>query len=262
MFVVNFSQNNRYGLFALLILLLAVSVLLVNPSPLFAADNSKVTHLTLAEGSKYATELYIIDSGIPGPVAMIVGGVHGNEPAGFTAARTFTDISISRGTLLVIPKANIPAAERDVRYIKGDFDLNRSFPRSPSDQPDNALSRSIWNVLKTYNVEWLMDMHEGYDYFKNKSTSSVGQTLIYYPDSQIKPIASRIVKNLNSNISSNYRDFHLAKYPVEGSMARSAAEYLGVHSFIFETCDNPKLSTRVSYQRKAANMFLDALNMI
>lgn len=246
----------------LLLFLFTITAVFVTPSPLAAANSPEVTQLTLAEGSKYAAELYIIDSGVPGPVVMIVGGVHGNEPAGFTAARKYIDCNITRGTLLVLPKANKPAAQLDVRAIASDFDLNRSFPRSSVDQPDNALARAIWNVVKTYDVGWLMDMHEGYDYFNNKSTSSVGQSLIYYPDSSIRPIASRIVKKLNSGISGSYRDFHLGKYPIEGSLARSTAEYLGVHSFIFETCDNPSLSTRVKYQRKAANMFLESLNMI
>ena len=30
--------------------------------------------------------MYVINSGKPGPVVMVVGGVHGNEKAGYTAA--------------------------------------------------------------------------------------------------------------------------------------------------------------------------------
>jgi hypothetical protein len=104
-------------------------------------------------------------------------------------------------------------------------------------------------------------MHEGYDYSTNKSNSSVGQTLIYYPLSNTRTVAQSIVSNVNSPISSSYREFKLLRYPVQGSLSRSAAQYLGVKSFIFETCWKESLTTRVNNQLKAANKLLTVLDM-
>ncbi|KUG04408.1 putative periplasmic protein [hydrocarbon metagenome] len=217
---------------------------------------------TLAKGTKYATDLYIIDSGKPGPVVMIVGGVHGNETAGFTAAADVKNWQIKKGTLLVLPEANKLAISKGVRYISSEGDLNRDFPQSSTEAADNTLSRAIWAAVKKYDVEWLMDMHEGYDYYKNTSTSSVGQSLIYYPNSGTKTASSTIVSTLNQGISTSYKKFSLLQYPVKGSLARAAGQYLGVNSFIFETCDNPSLSIRVNYQLKAAKTLLQNLDMI
>ena len=39
----------------------------------------------IAAGTEWETEFYVVDSGIAGPTVLIVGGVHGNEPAGYRA---------------------------------------------------------------------------------------------------------------------------------------------------------------------------------
>ncbi len=221
----------------------------------------KVEKETIASGTKYATDLYIIRSGKPGPVVMIVGGVHGNEVAGYKAADIIKDCSIKKGTLLVLPKANKRAVEIDRRYVKGEGDLNRDFPRTSSDSPDGTLAKAIYSTVKKYDVDWLMDMHEGYDFYKNKSTDSVGQTLIYYPANSTKQTVSAIVNKLNRGISNSYKEFTLLRYPVKGSLARSAGQFLGVNSFIFETCSKQSLSTRIDYQLKAAKILLEELGM-
>jgi succinylglutamate desuccinylase len=242
-----------------LLLAFLMSAVLVAPAPAQASTREKVV---LAKGTSYATDMYIIRSGKPGPVVMIVGGVHGNEPAGYTAAGKMTDTDIKKGTLVVIPKANRLAIEHKSRYYKGHGDLNRDFPQGNNQSADGTLSRAIWAAVTKYNVDYLMDMHEGYDYYKNKSTSSVGQSLIYYPNSSLRPIANSIVNTLNGKISSNYREFSLLQYPAKGSLARASAQYLGTKSFIFETCTKVSLSTRVSYQQQAANILLKKLSML
>lgn len=211
--------------------------------------------VVLASGTKYATNMYVIRSGKPGPVVMIVGGVHGNEPAGYKAASKVKDYTIKSGTLIVIPKANKLAVEQHRRAAKGNSDLNRSFPG------DTIIARAIYSAVKKYDVDWLMDMHEGYDYSINKSSDSVGQSLIYYPRGNTKTIALSILSTVNKPISSNYREFHLLRLPISGSLARSIGQYLGVHSFIFETCSKESLTTRVNNQLKAANTLLNKLDM-
>ena len=231
----------------------------VNSSP--SPSESKVEVKTLAPGTKYATPLYVINSGKPGPVVMVVGGVHGNEKAGYTAARKITEYQISRGTLLVLPEANQLAIKAGRRAASGYSDLNRSFPQTSSQAPKTALSRAIFNAIKEHKVDWLIDLHEGYDYYKNSNTSSVGQTLIYYPANSTRTTAQAIVNDLNKGIKTSNQKFTLLRYPVKGSLARAAGEYLGVRAMIFETCSKPALSTRVNYQTQAVNKLLNTLNM-
>jgi hypothetical protein len=242
-----------------LLLTFILSAVFAVPQPVQAASQKKVV---LAKGTVYATDMYIINSGKPGPVVMIVGGVHGNETAGYIAAKKMINTDIKKGTLIVLPQANRRAVEHKVRYYKGHGDLNRDFPRSKSDSPDGTLAKAIWSAVKQYNIDYVMDMHEGYDYYKNKSTSSVGQSLIYYPSSYFQSKVSLIVNKLNNNISTYYKKFSLLRYPAKGSLARSTGQFLGTKSFIFETCSKQKLSTRVSYHTKAAETLLKKLNML
>lgn len=256
----NYLLSVRKG--KLLPVLLSFALVFVFLTPLQASsatDTAKVVRV--ASGTKYATNLYVITTGKPGPVVMVVGGVHGNETAGYKAADIVKDYSITRGTLLVLPEANKLAVDQHRRYAKGGSDLNRDFPQRSNESADNTLSKAIYKVVKDYDVDWLMDMHEGYDYSTDKSNSSVGQTLIYYPVDSTLGVAKDILTQVNRSISSSYREFQLLRYPVSGSLSRSSGQFLKVHSFIFETCSQQTLSTRVKQQIQAVNCLLDDLNM-
>jgi succinylglutamate desuccinylase len=237
--------------------------ILVSPLaiPLKAEAAASVQVKKIASGTKFQTNLYVIKSGKPGPVVLIVGGVHGNETAGYKAAQKVCNYRPTRGTLLVIPKANVLAIKAGHRRASGQIDLNRAFPSTKSGTARGTLAKSILKVIKDYDVDWVMDMHEGYDYARNTSTSSVGQSVIYYPSSTTKTISSRIVATLNKNISADRKEFCLLRPPVKGSIACAAAVTVGARSFILETCWKQSLDTRVNYQLKAANMLLSYLDM-
>ncbi|HHV15008.1 MAG TPA: hypothetical protein GXX58_00310 [Gelria sp.] len=244
---------------SLFLLAFILSTVLAVPLPAQASSSQKVV---IAKGTVYATNMYIIRSGKPGPVVMIVGGVHGNESAGYIAAGRMINTNIKKGTLIVLPRANKRAIDRNVRYYKGHGDLNRDFPTSKYGTPDGTLAKAIWAAVKKYDVDYLMDMHEGYNYSKLKSSSSVGQSLIYYPASYFRSMVNSIIYRLNSNISTSYKKFSLLRYPAKGSLTRATGQYLGCKSFIFETCTKQKLSTRIYYQQRAAKTLLSKLNMI
>ncbi len=241
---------------------------LVLPIKLNAATSNEATVnkagvevKTLASGTKYATELYVIRSGKPGPIVMVIGGVHGNETAGYKAALQVTKYRPSKGTLLVIPEANKRAIAAHKRVASGDIDLNRAFPTTKSGSAQGVLAKAILQAMKDYKVDWVMDMHEGYDYYKSTSSTSVGQSLIYYPSSEMTALAKSTVNSLNTGISSSSKKFSLLKYPVSGSAARAAAVTVGANSFIFETCSKEPLTTRINNQLKTANMLLSHLGM-
>lgn len=64
------------------------------------------TYLPLLAGTSSDTKVYIMDSGKPGATALVLGGTHPNEPAGFMTAVVLTEHSLVReGRLIVIPQA-------------------------------------------------------------------------------------------------------------------------------------------------------------
>lgn len=254
------KRRIRSSFILLVFLFMAIAVPLL-PSKVSAAAAPSREVKTLASGTKYETSLYVIKSGQPGPVVLIIGGVHGNETAGYKAALQVAKYKPTKGTLLVIPEANQRAIAARKRVAPGDSDLNRSFPTTKSGDAKGTLAKAILKVIKDYKVDWLMDMHEGFDYTSNKSSDSVGQSLIYYPAAETSSLAKNIISSVNSGISSGSRKFSLLRYPVAGSAAKAAVVTVGANSFIFETCSKDPLSTRINNQLKAANMLLNHLNM-
>lgn len=225
------------------------------------AATASVTKTTLASNTRYQkTTMYIIRSGKPGPVVMIVGGVHGNEIAGPKAANKIKDLRVTKGTLLVIPEANKVAVKNGTRTSSGVGDLNRNFPISSSGTAKSQTAQSIWNAIKKYKVHYLIDLHEGYNYHKIKP-SSYGQTLIYYPISGSKTAGQKIINALNQRIGSSSKYFTLVKYPYQRTLARSTAQYLGVNSFTLETCRKSPLSVRIDNGVIATKTLLRSLNM-
>ncbi len=210
-----------FSLFAPMVSLSPLSI--GNPTASAATRSVK----TVASGTKYATPLYVIKSGVKGPVVMVVGGTHGNEPAGYRAARLIKDYSVKKGTLLVLPEANRIAVQNNTRTASGVGDLNRSFPTYNGDKPDDPLARSIWQVVKDYNVDYLIDLHEGYKYHL-QTKSSWGQTVIYYPNSGTKVVADRMVSALNSSIPTPARDSALLSIPLRVSCPGVPVNFLDV----------------------------------
>lgn len=255
-------HNHSKSLKTVIIILIitVLGIISIGNGQVLAASECSTQKYTLAANTKYSTDLYVIKSSKPGPVVMIVGGVHGSERAGYKAADKVKNWTIDKGTLLVVPRANQRAIAKDLREVRGEGNLNRLFPRSSSKNPKHPLAADIWSVVKKYQVDWLMDMHEGINY--TKKSSSVGQSVIYYPDRQTRLMARAILKDVNSGINTSYKKFSLKKYPVKGSLARASGQHLGVNSFIFETCDNPSLSVRVNFQLKAAKTLLQELKML
>lgn len=89
---------------------------------------------SLGCGTTWETPWRIVDSGQDGPTVLIVGGMHGNEPAGRWAAEQIQHWPIARGKLVVLPQVNRLGLAADSRWAP-DYrndrklrDLNRNFP--------------------------------------------------------------------------------------------------------------------------------------
>jgi hypothetical protein len=58
-------------------------------------------------GTNGDTDVYVLDSGKPGGTGLVLGGTHGNEPAGYMTAVLIVENAVpASGRLLVVPHAN------------------------------------------------------------------------------------------------------------------------------------------------------------
>lgn len=102
----------------------------------------------------------VLESGLPGPRVLVVGGIHGNEPSGMLAARALAQGRAPlRGRLTVLPEANPEALEAGERTAPrpGARDLNRVFPGT-GEGPDAQRAAAVFAL--TGDADLVLDLHE------------------------------------------------------------------------------------------------------
>jgi predicted deacylase len=89
----------------------------------------------------------LIECGSGRPRVAVVGGIHGDEPAGEAIVETLIDtVEVDTGTVQLIV-ANEPALDAGKRYLQAD--LNRQFPGNEhSDEHECALAARLYAVLE------------------------------------------------------------------------------------------------------------------
>tara|TARA_B100001115_G_scaffold152462_1_gene122515 strand:+ start:866 stop:2362 length:1497 start_codon:yes stop_codon:yes gene_type:complete len=244
------------------ILLLACSFLPSSWSSAGAAEHGGL----LLKGTPRETSWLVLESGKPGPVVLIVGGMHGNEPAGSRAAGQIMHWPIKRGKLVVLPRANATGLDAGIRYVPnspGELrDLNRNFPKTgEKNEARGDLAREIWTLAKRFEPDWVLDLHEGSD-FHQINRKSVGSSIIPTKGEGMDEAVADALRAVNRTIEDPRKKLVRLRYPVNGSLARAAHERLGAVSMILETTvkDQP-LSLRIRQHRLMVHAILGRLGM-
>lgn len=99
-----------------------------------------------------------------GPRVLLMAGNHGDEYEGQVILSKLIrqlDPQDLRGSLVVLPMANFPAAEAGLRTSPLDEgNLNRSFPGDPRGTPTQAIAHYIESVLLA-DADFMIDLHSG-----------------------------------------------------------------------------------------------------
>ena len=98
-----------------------------------------------------------------GPTAVVVGGVHGDEPEGQVAALRLareTQPDGVLGQLIVVPCASPDASRAYTRLWPSGANFNRSFPGAPDGSPDEQLADFFSRFLFP-RASVVVDMHSG-----------------------------------------------------------------------------------------------------
>lgn len=157
----------------------------VQPSPTPAATpppKGREERMLMA-GTPSETRLHIASSGLAGPVLMILGGVHGNEPGGWGAADEIATWEPARGRMLVLPHANTQAIALFERTTDALGDLNRLYPGNPeSDLPMERMAAEIVGVAREFAADIVLDLHESWAFYveyPGQGTAALGQTVTW-----------------------------------------------------------------------------------
>jgi len=150
-------------------------------------------------------EVYSMYSGKSGPCIGLLGGVHGNEPAGtvFIEHLVNTKYIPSEGSIIAIPRANPFGLQNKKRYQNNHIltkDINRNFEKGGG---IDMTSQAIITAFEHCDI--VIDFHEGWGYHISNH-NSIGSSL--EPSGSLsKKIAINTVKLLNNDIHNPAKKF-------------------------------------------------------
>jgi hypothetical protein len=219
-----------------------------------------------------------------GKTLLIIGGIQGNEPGGYLAADLYVDMSLRKGNLIVVPRANFHSILRNQRGVNGD--MNRKFADFSEKDSDNK----IVNVLRELIAEsdYLLNLHDGSGFYSEKWESDIrnpkryGQSIIadcdtYYTKKKnilyLGDLARKVCKTVNAQIKNKDYHFrfndHRTSKPdtVHAEQRKSATYYALTHheipAFGIETSKSiPSNKLRVKFQTMIINAFMKEFNII
>ncbi|MBX0295192.1 succinylglutamate desuccinylase/aspartoacylase family protein [Haloarcula nitratireducens] len=168
-----------------------------------ASGGTRTTE-TLLAGTNYATDVVTIDAPNDGPAAVVVGGMHGDEPSGYRAASDVASWQFDAGKLVVLPEANRPAIERGTRH-NDDGDLNRKFPTGR--EAETKLARSIWRLIESANPDVVLDLHSSKGVYRTHE-SAVGQAVFPTVVDPAPTYARAAIETANDTVVPWYMPYH------------------------------------------------------
>lgn len=159
---------------------------------------------TILEGTAHETTVYVVDGSTDGPTALLVGGMHGDERSGYLAAERLLDRPVESGRLVVLPRANRVAIERDTRRGPSG-DLNRQFP--PGEDPPTDLARAIWDLVERHEPDVAANLHSSRGIYRVHARA-VGQALFPTVAGDARSVAATVVETLNDEVVPWYMPLH------------------------------------------------------
>jgi len=122
------------------------------------------------EGTGQDLNVYRLSGREKGPTLLIIGGIHGDEAAGYLAADRYTGIKLIRGNLIIVPRLNRTAIEKGKRHgIDGD--MNRLF-HLPDDS-DSLRDSKVVNLAKSLirEADCVLNLHQADGFYSPRWVS-------------------------------------------------------------------------------------------
>ena len=165
--------------------------------------------------------LHKIESGIPGPTLLVIGGIQGDEPGGFTAASMLvTNYKVKSGNVWVVPNLNFESIIRRSRGVHGD--MNRKFNVLSENDPEFAEVQKIKKIILSKNVDVVINLHDGSGFYKKKYINKMhnpnrwGQSIIIDQENlpedefgKLAEIAGNVQQYINKRLSNKNKFFYV-----------------------------------------------------
>ncbi|ELY99707.1 succinylglutamate desuccinylase/aspartoacylase [Natrialba chahannaoensis JCM 10990] len=218
------------------------------------ADDENVTResFQIMDGTEKETTVYVTDAETDGPTVFVIGGVHGNETAGYIAAEEIAKWTIDAGTLVTLPRADVVAIDRGTRVDDNGVDLNRQFPEGS--EPQTELAQAIWDLVVDLDPAVVVDLHESRGIYAGDPVDGVGQAIFHAAREPERTTADSAVEYVNDNyIDISERAFQTGYFSgpssePTGLLVHKAARELESEAYLVETLSTEnELEKRVTW---------------
>lgn len=155
-----------------------------------------------------------------GPVLLIVGGIQGDEPGGFSAASLIaSQYTITDGSVWVVPGLNLRSILQRNRGVFGD--LNRKFAAIDPNDPEYELVAQIKALILDEKVGLVLNLHDGSGFYRPvyedamRNPGRWGQSLIIdqetMPGSQysLRALAREVETEVNQHLLDPMHRYHI-----------------------------------------------------
>lgn len=147
------------------------------------------------------------------PVVLVIGGIQGDEPGGFSAATLLaTRYHITEGTVWVVPNLNFPSIIRRSRGVHGD--MNRKFAVLDDKDPEFPTVTRIQELIRAPEVSLVLNLHDGSGFYRPKRENNMrnparwGQCVIIdqtqmdadIPLRQLGKVADEVTRGVNGRL--------------------------------------------------------------
>ena len=174
-------------------------------------------------GTNQEVSVYVISGEEKGPTLLIIAGIHGDESGGYLTAERYADIKVKKGTLIVVPRLNLPAIVKGQRQgLSGD--MNRLFhqPEDPHSTPDTKVVNLAKSLIK--RADYVLNLHQGEGFYSprwishKRNPSRWGQCNVIdapifdLPNGdklELASFANKIASRSNSKITDNKYHFQV-----------------------------------------------------
>ena len=147
---------------------------------------------------------------------MVQGGIQGDEASGFVTSEILTRATVTKGNLIIVPRANPPSIH--VRKRQVNVDLNRRFDKDYNQFYEDRLARVIRYLVSKSDA--LIHLHEGSGFYSPTHVSSMrnpykyGQSVIidtnvYKNRIFLAEFVEKCLKEVNTQVSPQKWAFNL-----------------------------------------------------
>ena len=251
--------------------------------PGFAAAQKRV-HSVFFEDTDYELNVYRIYGKEPGKTLLLIGGIQGDEPGGFLSVDHYADISLAKGNLIVVPRANFQSIVLNRRKINED--LNRKFAEDSKTNFETKIAAILKKLIA--ESDCLLNQHDGSGFFSEKwegpyrNPRRYGQSIIADCENYVNPetgenillgaTARSVCQQINKEIKDPSHRFHFnnhrthEKTSLHKEQRKSATYYAlyvcGIPAFGIETSKSLPLETKIRHHTLATNAFMESFGIV